>query len=91
MLRRSRRSAACFHAGGRVEFLEDQMTYAEKLKDPRWQKKRLRILERDAFACHMQNLGVVLNQIDAHPELASDFARLLNGFMDSIRSKTPTK
>lgn len=28
-----------------------QMTYAEKLKDPRWQKKRLEILERDNFTC----------------------------------------
>jgi len=27
------------------------MTYAEKLKDPRWQKKRLEILERDSFMC----------------------------------------
>lgn len=27
------------------------MTYAEKLKDPRWQKKRLEILEAAAFAC----------------------------------------
>lgn len=27
------------------------MTYAEKLKDPRWQKKRLEILERDSFTC----------------------------------------
>lgn len=27
------------------------MTYAEKLKDPRWQKKRLEILERDDFSC----------------------------------------
>src|SRR6185503_9899629 len=27
------------------------MTYAEKLKDPRWQKKRLEILERDNWAC----------------------------------------
>ena len=27
------------------------MTYAEKLKDPRWQKKRLKILERDEFMC----------------------------------------
>lgn len=25
--------------------------YAEKLKDPRWQKKRLQILERDAWTC----------------------------------------
>lgn len=27
------------------------MTYSEKLKDPRWQKKRLQILDRDEFAC----------------------------------------
>lgn len=27
------------------------MTYAEKLKDPRWQKKRLKIMERDNFTC----------------------------------------
>lgn len=26
-------------------------TYAEKLKDPRWQKKRLEILQRDNFTC----------------------------------------
>ena len=25
--------------------------YSEKLKDPRWQKKRLKILERDDFTC----------------------------------------
>ena len=27
------------------------MTYSEKLKDPRWQKKRLEILDRDGWAC----------------------------------------
>jgi hypothetical protein len=26
-------------------------TYSEKLKDPRWQRKRLEIMERDGFAC----------------------------------------
>lgn len=26
-------------------------SYAEKLKDPRWQRKRLRIFERDNFKC----------------------------------------
>lgn len=29
------------------------MTYAEKLKDPRWQKKRLEILERDNWCCQL--------------------------------------
>lgn len=27
------------------------MTYAEKLKDPRWQKKRLEVLQADNFTC----------------------------------------
>lgn len=29
----------------------EMKTYAEKLKDPRWQRKRLEILNRDEFAC----------------------------------------
>ena len=28
-----------------------RITYIEKLKDPRWQKKRLQIFERDGWAC----------------------------------------
>ena len=28
-------------------------TYAEKLKDRRWQKKRLKVLERDNFECQL--------------------------------------
>lgn len=28
-----------------------QMSYAEQLKDPRWQKKRLEILNRDEWKC----------------------------------------
>ena len=31
------------------------MTYYEKLKDPRWQKKRLEILNRDEFTCKICN------------------------------------
>jgi len=27
------------------------MDYSQKLKDPRWQKKRLKIFERDGWAC----------------------------------------
>jgi len=27
------------------------LSYSNKLKDPRWQKKRLKILERDNFTC----------------------------------------
>ena len=28
-------------------------TYSEKLKDPRWQRKRLEIMNRDNFTCHI--------------------------------------
>ena len=28
-------------------------SYAEKLKDPRWQKKRLRVLDRDGWTCQV--------------------------------------
>lgn len=31
------------------------MTYSEKLKNPKWQKKRLRILERDNWSCQLCN------------------------------------
>lgn len=31
------------------------MTYADKLKSPEWQKKRLEILNRDEFTCTMCN------------------------------------
>ena len=30
-------------------------TYAELLKDPRWQKKRLEVFERDGFTCQACN------------------------------------
>lgn len=29
------------------------MTYSEKLRDPRWQKKRLEIMNRDEFGCQI--------------------------------------
>lgn len=35
-----------------------KVSYSDKLKDPRWQKKRLEILQRDGFtclACHSQS------------------------------------
>ncbi len=31
--------------------MKDPRTYAEKLRDPRWQKKRLEIMQRDGFQC----------------------------------------
>lgn len=40
------------------------MTYAEKLKDPRWQKKRLDIMSRDEFKC--QYCGDVETTLHIH-------------------------
>lgn len=40
------------------------MKYIEKLKDPRWQKKRLEILERDNWAC--QRCGDDQNTLHVH-------------------------
>lgn len=31
--------------------MKDEKTYSEKLKDPRWQKKRLEIMQRDEWKC----------------------------------------
>ena len=52
--------------------------YSEKLKDPRWQKKRLQILNRDQFKCrfcsddktelHVHHLKYKCNPWDAHDE-----------------------
>lgn len=33
------------------------MTYSEKLRDPRWQRKRLEIMNRDDFRCQCCNSG----------------------------------
>lgn len=40
------------------------MTYADKLRDPRWQKKRLEILQRDNFTC--QHCHSTENQLHIH-------------------------
>ena len=34
-----------------------KQTYAEKLKDPRWQKKRLGIMQREEFKCQWCGTG----------------------------------
>ena len=39
-------------------------TYIEKLKDPRWQKKRLEIMQRDNFTC--QCCGSKVDELQIH-------------------------
>jgi len=40
------------------------MSYSEQLKDPRWQRKRLEILQRDGFAC--RNCGNKQKELHVH-------------------------
>lgn len=40
------------------------MTYAEQLKSPKWQKKRLEIMERDGFKCKV--CGYKSNTLNVH-------------------------
>lgn len=49
------------HSGDEVP---DRKTYSEKLKDPRWQKKRLKVMERDFWAC--QNCGETESCLNVH-------------------------
>lgn len=39
-------------------------SYFEKLKDPRWQKKRLEIMERDSFTC--RDCGATEKTLNVH-------------------------
>lgn len=42
------------------------MSYSEKLRDPRWQKKRLKILERDRWqcqACHSDSRNLQVHHL----------------------------
>ena len=46
------------------------MKYAEKLKDPRWQKKRLEIFERDDWTCQFcgagEEIGLPAHELNCH-------------------------
>lgn len=44
--------------------MQKKQTYAELLKDPRWQKKRLEIMQRDNFMC--QHCGATDNELLVH-------------------------
>lgn len=44
--------------------MQKKKTYAELLKDPRWQKKRLEIMQRDKFTC--QYCGATDKELQVH-------------------------
>lgn len=45
-------------------FVPTPMTYAEKLKDPRWQQKRLQIMDRDEWTC--RHCGTTTDTLTVH-------------------------
>lgn len=47
-----------------IKMKKKKETYAEMLKDPRWQKKRLEIMQRDNFTC--QHCGCKTNTLHVH-------------------------
>lgn len=47
--------------------MTDNKSYSEKLKDPRWQKKRLEIMQRDEFAC--KNCGDTETTLYVHHQI----------------------
>jgi len=64
------------------------MTYAEKLKDPRWQKKRLEIFERDGFACRLcRNKKATLNVHHHLYERGKDPWEYSNDVLDTLCNK----
>jgi hypothetical protein len=48
-------------------FTEKQQEYYEKLKNPKWQKKRLEILERDNWTC--QNCSGTSKELNVHHKI----------------------
>lgn len=57
------------------------MTYSEKLRDPRWQKRRLEIMQRDNFCC--VHCGDTRNTLNVH-HLAYERGRSPWDYHDSI-------
>lgn len=49
----SARPAAVLFPAERKEMRVSKLTYADQLKDPRWQRRRLEIMQRDEFRCQV--------------------------------------
>ena len=73
--------------------------YSEKLKDPRWQKKRLQILNRDQFKCrfcsddktelHVHHLKYKCNPWDAHDEDLQTLCKHCHKFITILLKESP--
>lgn len=73
-------------------------TYSEKLKDPRWQKKRLKIFERDNWTCvncgaknrtlHIHHTSYIGNPWDAKDEMLETLCEKCHDGEHSGKNKT---
>jgi 5-methylcytosine-specific restriction endonuclease McrA len=51
-------------AGSRSSSTTRRPSYRQQLKDPRWQKRRLQIFERDGWQC--QECGAISDELHVH-------------------------
>lgn len=75
------------------------MTYAEKLKNPKWQKRRLQILERDNWECrlcgdnkntlHVHHLKYSGEPWDAPGEYLITYCDICHSLVEHIKSVRP--
>lgn len=57
------------------------MTYAEQIKSPMWQKKRLEILKRDNFIC--QSCGDEESQLHVHHK-SSEYGKYIYEYENNV-------
>lgn len=76
--------------------------YSKKLQDPRWQQKRLRVLERDNFSCKL--CGSAKTTLDVHHHLYESgkdpweynddvldtYCRKCHGIIEFLKKKFPS-
>lgn len=75
------------------------MTYSDKLQDPRWQKKRLQVLNRDNFTClycgdekttlHIHHLSYKNNPWDAELEELQTTCKFCHKAIETSKSCDP--
>lgn len=74
------------------------MTYAQKLKHPKWQQKRLKILERDRWTCqlcgdinktlHVHHLKYTAEPYNEPDEKLITYCEICHGVVSKFKDKT---
>jgi hypothetical protein len=75
------------------DMANEKQKYSDKLKDPRWQKKRLQIMERDNWCClvlpHQHDISAgLIKWILSSPEIMNE---LLTKYFDYLHQKAREK